>query len=128
MTEFEQRLDTLIMMLADPNVTINPSGFDKIKENLLSSAKEGLWHDAQGDDLPPIDKEVIVLCNDNFGGYKVCFGHRPNPDGYYGKNLTTGEEVHKYRYEVETYGKGKWNIPDVRWWLDIELPNLEEQQ
>ena len=68
---------------------------------------EHLWKDAQGDDLPPIDKEVIVLCNDNFGGYKVCFGHRPNPKGYYGKNLTTGEKVSKYRYEVETYDKSK---------------------
>lgn len=126
MTELEQRLDTLIMMLADHNITINPSGFTKIKENLLSSAKKGLWKDAQGDDLPPIDKEVIVLCNDNFGGYKVSFGHRPNPQGYYGKNLTTGEDVRKYRYEVHTYDKGGWNIPDIKYWLDVELPNLED--
>ena len=85
-----------------------------------------LWKDAQGDDLPPIDKEVIVLCDDNFGGYKVCFGHRPNPQGYYGKNLTTGEDVRKYRYEVQTYDKGGWNVPDIKYWLDVELPNLED--
>ena len=81
-----------------------------------------LWKDAQGDDLPEIDREVIVI--DKRG--KVCFGHRPNPQGYYGKSLTTGEEVRKYRYEVETYGKGGWNIPDVKYWLDLNLPNMED--
>jgi hypothetical protein len=125
MTEFEQRLDTLIMMLADPNITINPSGFAKIKENLLSSAKEGLWHDAQGDDLPPIDEEVIVLCDDGHGCYKVSFGHRPFKKGYLGKSLVTGNIE---TYYPETYGKGGWNIPDVKWWLDCVLPNMEEQQ
>ena len=120
MIEFEQRLDTLIMMLADPNITNNPSGFAKIKENLLSSAKEGLWHEAQGDDLPEIDREVIVLCNNG----QIAFGHRPNPDGEVWKHPNgTLEHVH-----FETYGKGGWNIPDVRWWLDVKLPNLEEQK
>lgn len=79
-----------------------------------------LWHDAQGDDLPDIDEEVIVLCDDGLGGYKVCFGHRPDPDEY----IT-------YEYEkiyVHTYGKGGWNIPDVKWWLDVELPNMEEEK
>ena len=73
-----------------------------------------LWHDAQGDELPPIDKEVVVLCDDNHGGYKVCFGHRPDPKGWIGKPIS--------------YGKGGWNIPNVRWWLDCNLPNMEEQQ
>ena len=81
-----------------------------------------LWYDAQGGNLPEIDREVIVLCDDGHGGYKVCFGHRPNPKGYYGKSLTTGEDVRKYRYEVQTYDKGGWNIPGVRWWLDLDLP------
>ena len=75
-----------------------------------------LWHDAQGDDLPPIDEEVIVLCNNG----KVCFGHRPNIDGYV---TVEGEKLYP-----KTYGKGGWNIPDVKWWLDISIPNLEEQQ
>lgn len=120
MTEFEQRLDTLIMMLADPNITINPSGFAKIKENLLSSAKEGLWHDAQGDVLPDIDRKVIVLCNNG----KVCFGHRPDPNrSYIGKSIIDGK---KMKYKVMTYGKGGWNIPDVKWWLDCDLPKTEK--
>ena len=78
-----------------------------------------LWHYAQGNDLPPIDEEVIVLCING----KVCFGHRPNPKGFNCKNVDTG----KMEYlEPMTYGKGGWNIPDVRWWLDCVLPNMEE--
>lgn len=78
-----------------------------------------LWHDAQGDDLPEIDMEVIVLCDDYHGGYKVCFGHRPNRKGYLGKSMVTGNVETFYPH---TYGKGGWNIPDVRWWLDVKLP------
>lgn len=128
MTEFEQRLDTLIMMLADPNITINPSGFAKIKENLLSSAKEGLWHDAQGDDLPEIDREVIVLTQPyplEGSEYAVRFAHRP-VESYTGVSIINHSEMEEYY--PEKYGKGGWNIPDVKWWLDVELPNLEKQQ
>ena len=78
-----------------------------------------LWHDAQDvEDLPEIDREVIVLCDDGYGGYRVCFGHRPNPKGYTNP---------PFRYEVQTYGKGGWNIPDVRWWLDTDFPKEEEK-
>lgn len=80
-----------------------------------------LWHYAQGNDLPPIDEEVIVLCING----KVCFGHRPNPKGFNCKNVDTGEMEH---LEPMTYGKGGWNIPDVKLWLDVELPNLEGKQ
>lgn len=84
--------------------------------------EENLWHDAQGDDLPEIDREVIVLCNTGHGGYKVAFGHRPNPEGWDGRNILTDEVTH---YTPQIYDKGGWNIPDVRWWLDCELPDLE---
>ena len=120
MTELEQRLDTLIMMLADPNILINSSGLEKIKENLLASAKEGLWKDAQGDDLPPIDKEVIVI--DKQG--KVSFGHRP-VESFTGISITNHSEMEEYY--PERYDKGGWNFPDIVWWLDLELPNVEEQ-
>ena len=80
---------------------------------------QNLWHDAQSDDLPEIDREVIVLCENS----KVCFGHRPNPDGWDGRNILTDEINH---YTPQTYNKGGWNIPDVKWWLDVELPNMEE--
>ena len=79
---------------------------------------QNLWHDAQGDDLPEIDREVIVLC----GNRKVCYGHRPNPKGWEGRNIVTNEITH---YTPQTYDRGGWNIPDVKWWLDVELPVLE---
>lgn len=85
---------------------------------------QNLWHDAHGDILPDIEKEVIVLCDDDHGGYKVCFAHRPNKKGYLGKSLVTGNVETFYPH---TYGKGGWNIPDVRWWLDIELSNIKEK-
>ncbi len=82
--------------------------------------ERNLWHDAQGDDLPDVDEEVIVLCDNG----KVCFGHRPKPDGEVWKHPDgTLEQVY-----FETYGKGGWNIPDVRWWLDCVLPNMEEEK
>lgn len=72
------------------------------------------WHDAQGDDLPPIDKEVIVLRNNG----QIAFGHRPSPDGEVWKHPDgTLEHVH-----FKTYDKGGWNTPNIKWWCDINLP------
>lgn len=81
---------------------------------------QNFWHDAQGDILPDIEKEVIVLCING----KVCFGHRPNPKGFNCKNVDTGEMEY---LEPMTYDKGGWNIPDVKWWLNVELPNIKEK-
>ncbi len=91
---------------------------DICTKKAVERSLKNLWHDAQSDDLPEIDREVIVLCNDG----KVCFGHRPNPNGWNGKNIITGEVSH---YIPQIYDKGGWNIPDVKWWLDIELPKEE---
>ena len=77
--------------------------------------RNNLWKDAQGDDLPEIDREVIALLTNS----KVCFAHRPNPDGWDGKSITTGEVKH---YDVQTYDNGGWNIPDVKYWLDAPIP------
>ena len=77
---------------------------------------KNFWHDGQGDDLPEIDREVIVLCSIGHN-YKVAFGHRPNPEGWDGRNILTDEVTH---YTPQTYNG--WNIPDVEWWLDLELP------
>ena len=89
-------------------------------------ARENLWHPADGDDLPEIDREVVVFTQ-NFpndaGIMKVAIAHRPNPNGWNGRNILTGEVNH---YTPKTYDKGGWNIPDVKWWLDLDLPNMEE--
>lgn len=85
-----------------------------------------LWKPANGDVLPEIDMEVIVLYQryplEN-SEYAVSFAHRPNPNGWDGRNILTGEVNH---YTPKTYDKGGWNIPGVKWWLDLDLPKTEE--
>lgn len=75
-----------------------------------------VWHDAQGEYLPEYDREVIAICGANG---QICFAHRPNPKGWFGKSLTTGKASH---YEPKTYGVGGWNLEDVVFWLDVEIP------
>ena len=89
-------------------------------------ARENLWKPADGDDLPEIGREVVVFTQnfpDDAGIMKVAIAHRPNPNGWDGRNILTGEVNH---YTPKTYDKGGWNIPDVKWWLDLDLPNMEE--
>ena len=93
-----------------------------VKDAFKAGAKWGknhLWKPADGDDLPEIDREVIALVAYDFGHYKVVYAHRPNTNGWDGKNLITGKVEH---YTPKTYGKGGWNIQDVKYWLDVELP------
>lgn len=92
---------------------------EKIFDNDIEYSHCGAWHDAESDDLPPYDKEVIALLGTE-PYYRVCFAHRPDPNGWDAKNLTTGKIEH---HQAETYGKGGWNIYGVKWWLDVELPN-----
>jgi len=73
------------------------------------------WHDAQGDDLPPIDKEVIVLLDNG----KVCFAHRP-VESYTAMSIINHSEMEEYY--PERYDKGGWNTPNIKWWCDISLP------
>ena len=85
-----------------------------------------LWKPADGDNLPEIDREVVVFIQnfpEDAGIMKVAIAHRPNPNGWDGRNILTGEVNH---YTPKTYDKGGWNIPDVKWWLDLDLPKMEE--
>jgi len=80
------------------------------------------WKSAEGSDLPIFDREVIVLTQTyplEGNEYAVSFAHRPNPDGWDGKSIATGKVEH---YTPKTYGKGGWNIPNIMYWLDVELP------
>ena len=72
------------------------------------------WKSADGGELPAIDREVIALTNDG----KVVFAHRPK-ESWQGKNIDTGKVT---TYYPERYGAGQWNAPDIKWWLDIEIP------
>ena len=76
-----------------------------------------LWHPADGDDLPEIDREVIAILNNG----KVVFAHRP-PEYWDGKNIDTCEVTRRY---PRKFGKGGWNQPDVKIWLDCILPYKE---
>lgn len=85
-----------------------------------------LWKDTQGDELPEIDREVVALVGIptfnnpvEYAGYKVVFAHRPNPEGYGAKSLASEESFH---YVPKCYDKGGWNQPNVRFWLDLDLP------
>ena len=96
-------------------------------------ARQNLWHPADGDDLPEIDREVIALVGlEGFFeippdepvklSYKVVFAHRP-PEYWDGKNILTGKVTRNY---TKRYDKGGWNQPDVKWWLDLDLPKMQE--
>ena len=92
--------------------------YDKGVAETKDQMMKNIWKDAQGDDLPEIDREVIALLDNG----KVVFAHRPYKGKYIGKNLTTGNIE---TFENKTYDKGEWNQPNVKWWLDIEkLPNI----
>jgi len=86
--------------------------------------KNHLWRPADGDDLPEIDREVIAILDYDFGHYKVVYAHRPNPDGWNGTNIDTGEKEH---FEPVIYDKGGWNQPHVLYWLDTKLPYEENK-
>ena len=88
--------------------------------------RNNLWKPADGDYLPEIDREVVVFIQnfpEDAGIMKVAIAHRPNPNGWDGRNILTGEVDH---YTPKTYDKGGWNIPDVKWWLDLDLPKMEK--
>ena len=86
---------------------------------------EHLWKPADGDDLPGIDREVVALQEifptdiDVPSLLIIVIAHRPNTKGYDGKSIATGKVEH---YTPKTYDKGGWNIPNVKYWLDVELP------
>ena len=87
--------------------------------------QSNLWKSSDGDYLPEIDKDVIVLCQPyplEGNEYVVSFAHRPNPNGWDGRNILTGEVEH---FVPKTYGKGGWSMPDVKIWLDAPLPFKE---
>lgn len=73
-----------------------------------------LWKSAEGPDLPIFDREVIALLDNG----KIVFAHRPS-EYWDGKDIITGKVT---RYYPKTYDNGGWNIPNVKYWLDVKLP------
>lgn len=81
-----------------------------------------LWHPADGDDLPELEREVVVFTQKEGLSPKVGIAHRPDPKGWDGTSISTGKTEH---FEPMLYGKGGWSIPDVKIWLDAPLPFKE---
>lgn len=77
-----------------------------------------LWKPADDNELPEINKEVIALLSNG----KVVYAHRPQ-EYWDGKNIATGEITRHY---PKRYDKGGWNQPNVKWWLDLDLPKTDE--
>lgn len=100
--------------------------FSEVKEEGVSNIEytrtDATWKLADGDNLPEIDKEVIALVEE-YGYYKVVFAHRP-PEYWDGRNILTNEVTRNY---TKRYDKGEWNQPNVKWWLDLELPKMENK-
>ena len=107
-----------VMLPATLKESYHHTNRDRIGDAVKLGAKwkeNHLWKPADGDDLPDIDREVIALLDNG----EVMFAHRPHKGKYIGKSLTTGNIE---TFENETYDKGGWNIPNVKYWLDVELP------
>ena len=116
---------------ASKNYALNNTPWDDCKDEIQESFKAGakwqkerLWKPADGDNLPEYEQEVVVLIQPyplENSEYAVSFAHRPNPNGWDGKSISTGKVEH---YTPKTYGKGGWNIPDVKYWLDYDINEL----
>ncbi len=102
----------------------NDKGCINCEDGSMYESVKNLWKPADGDDLPIIDREVIVLYQRyplEGNEYAVGFGHRP-PEYWDGKNIATGEVT---RYYPKRYDKAGWNSPNIKWWLDCPLPIKE---
>ena len=69
------------------------------------------WYDAQGDNVPEYEREVIVIRRNG----EIGFGHRPNPKEYV---VIDGKKCF-----ANTYDKNGWNWPNIALWLDVEIPH-----
>ena len=119
----QSAIDYISNQLTSEHLTV-----DDIKHAFMSGAFEmrqlinnsTLWKAGDGPELPDIDREVIVLTKDN----KVAFAHRP-PEFWDRKDVHTGKVRRCY---LQRYGIGQWNIPDIAFWLNYELPSEENHQ
>ena len=117
--KWQEKQDQSTIELAEDHAML--AGMEKMREEMMKN----IWRPADGDDLPEIDREVVVFTQDfpnDAGIMAVAIGHRPNPEGWDGKSLSTGKVEH---YMPQCYDKGGWNIPNVKYWLDTDLPNME---
>lgn len=102
----------------------NDDDIEKFIEWLVEELDKvnNLWKDAEGDYLPLIDKEVIALEGlDEESNYRVIFAHRVDPD----RVIRTTIDNKPLELHSSKYGKAGWNLPNLKYWLDLELPKKE---
>lgn len=107
-------------------LSFKPLRLSDVKDAYLSGAEnmERLidqsmwWKIADSDEPPKIDREVIAITTEG----KIVFAHRPK-ESWRGKNIITGKVETFY---PKRYGKDGWNMPDILFWLDINIPDIEE--
>ena len=131
--EKEEPVSEDLIDIAKQYVKEHVIGIDKVTFSIATDMfvsgakwqKAHNWKPADGYDLPEIDREVIAFQEtfptdvDVPSLLKIVIAHRPNPEGYDGKSITTGQVEH---YTPKTYDKGGWNIPNVKYWLDCSMP------
>ena len=106
-------------------LSFKPLTLEDVKDAFTSGAEEmdrlidnsRWWKMADGPELPAIDREVIALTKDG----KIVFAHRP-VESYIGKDIFTGKKTKRV---PARYGVGQWNAPDIKYWLDIQIPIIE---
>ena len=91
----------------------------KAARHFASWQKGNFWKDANGDVLPEIDKDVIALEGlDKGNNYRVVFAHRVDPD----RVIRTTIDNKPLELHPSRYGEAGWNLPNIKYWLDLELP------
>ena len=103
------------------DITVNGQVCRVVAVHYNTLKELNFWKPADGDDLPEIDKEVIALI-ETFGHYKVIFAHRVDENA----EIRTSIDGKPLVLHPKRHDKGGWNIPNVKFWLDCELPKIEE--
>jgi len=99
--------------------------FECAKHFFKLGLNANLWKSADGDDdLPELEREVIVFTQEKGLSPRVGIAHRPNPNGWDGTSISTGKTEH---FQPMLYGKGGWSLPNVKWWLDVDFPFKENK-
>lgn len=116
-----QREIGMVDSVSDEHVAARRVGF---YDGYVKAEQDLGWHPVD-EFLPPIDEEVIVLTDEMHGkklssACRISYGHRPNPEGWDGKDIFTGKVTH---HDVVTYDG--WNIPGVKYWM--HCPKLPEE-
>ncbi len=106
-------------------LSFKPLSLQDVKDAYISGAYDmeqlidsSMWWKIADDELPKINREVIVLTSDG----TLAYAHRPQ-ESFKGRTIASGID------EIITptrYGRGQWNIPNVLFWLDIEIPDIKD--